>query len=134
MVSLPRVYGSFVLRRWTENIGRTFSGASLAIGTTQRLSLQLFMFEYPEGAELIAHRDYDETGYRSLFCVNVIWTVWRARKGGELQCENPRWQTRRLAVFDGARCLHWMEKIEEGKRISLVFQLAFLRYTEVENG
>lgn len=109
--------------------GKRTTGGIMSLGKSRVFRVSAFAFEYPSGTGLRAHRDNNEDGYNSTFCLNVGFALRKPLRGGTFHCKGALFRLGRVCVFDGARCPHGVTHVQEGTRVSVILQFSLGHYS-----
>ena len=101
--------------RWRGGRQRSGYDKMLLAQSWLPLPFDLYLLRFPTGTEIGPHRDRVESGdhYR----LNII--LRPALRGGEFQCADPIFASRRIKLFRPDRSEHSVTRIEAGTRYVL---------------
>lgn len=84
----------------------------LVLASMWPLPFDVYCLKFPEGSHIPPH--VDETTLGSHYRLNVV--IKNAKEGGEFQCKNPIFETKRIKYFRPDVSEHSVSKVTSGNR------------------
>ena len=101
--------------RWRKGRQGTGYDKMLLLQSWLPLPFDLYLLRFPCGTAIGPHTDRVASGQH--YRLNII--LKPARRGGEFQCADPIFASRRIKLFRPDRSEHSVTRIEEGSRYVL---------------
>lgn len=108
---------NFINELFHWKLGRQKSGYSkmLLCRTTWPIKFDTCLLKFPKGSKISPHKDPVESGKH--YRLNII--LKKAIEGGEFNCKDPIFETKRIKLFRPDRSEHQVSKIIRGNRYLL---------------
>jgi len=108
---------SFFSKLFRWELGRQKSGYDkmLLCGALWPIKFDTYLLRFPEGSKILPHTDKVKWGKH--YRLNIV--LKNAEEGGEFECQNPIFETKRIKFFRPDICQHQVSEVVKGNRYLL---------------